>query len=363
MSRNLIEKYGFQCYLLLTMQPVYLISNIIGAYGIVFVNFALAVLTLKRKRAIHFLSAALLADFGFMCFAGSFSVRAGYGAFWPNFFVFVPMVLLSPIGSAFAVNCLGQRKPDSLLLKVLHSATLAIYAVCAIMLAVGSSWLSVFFLVYAWLFVTFLSLAIFEGLALRPIRAMPTGLRSFYISIWLDVLLIAAMFIAHALRLEFVLYASWGLLILSLLGCTFIAFRSPETYRLIEEAATAIKYDRSSLANVDIQSAIAKLRSLMVEDQLFRDPDLRLDDLARKAGMGSNQLSELINQRLGLNFAGYVNGLRVDYAKELLETRHDLSVIDIAFGSGFNSKSAFNAAFRKATGSTPSVFRARRGAC
>lgn len=339
------------------MNPVTLISIIIGAYGIVFVNFALAVLTLKRKRAIHFLSAALLADFGFMCVAGSFSVRAGYGAFWPNLFVFVPMVLLSPVGSAFAVNCLGQRKPDSQFLKVLHSGSVAVYIVSAIMLAFGASWLNVFFLAYAWLFFTFLSLAIFEGLELRPIKSMPAGLRYFYVSVWLDVLLIAAMFVAHALRLDLVLYASWVILILSLLGCTFIAFRSPETYRLIEEAASAIKYERSSLANIDIQSAIVKLRSLMIDDQLFRNPDLMLEDLARKMGITPNQLSELINQRLELNFAGYVNRLRIDYAKRRLESDAERSVIAIAFESGFNSKSAFNAAFKKETGITPSDFR------
>jgi AraC-like DNA-binding protein len=339
------------------MKPVYLISDIIGAYGIVFVNFAIAVLTLKKKRSIHFLSAALLSDFGFMCIAGSFSVRTGYAAFWPNFFVFVPMVLLSPIGSAFAVNCLGQRKPDSLFLKALHSGALAIYAVCAVMLAVGASWLSVFFLVYGWLFFTFLSLAVFEGIELRPIRGMPAGLRYFYISIWLDVLLIAAMFVAHALRLDLVLYSSWVVLIFSLLGCTFIAFRSPETYRLIEEAASAIKYERSSLANVDIPAALAKLRGLMDGEHLFRNPDLMLEDLARKMGITPNQLSELINQRLELNFAGYVNRLRIDYAKRRLESDAERSVIAIAFESGFNSKSAFNAAFKKETDITPSDFR------
>lgn len=342
------------------MSPIIIISKIIGAYGFVFVNFAIAVLTLKNKRAIHFLSAALVADFGFMCFAGSFSVRAGYGAFWPNFAVFVPMVLLSPIGSAFAINCFGAQKIDSFFLKIVVFASALLYAVGAVLLACGFSWTTVFMCVYAWLFVTFLSLAVLEGIELRPVLGLPRGLRAFYLSIWLDVSLILLMFVTHALRLDIALYAGWVLLIFSLLCCLFVAFRSPETYRLIEEAASTIKYERSSLAYVNVPATLAKLRSLMDEGEAFRNSGLRLEDLSRRLGIAPNQLSELINHHVGLNFVGYVNGLRVGYAKGLLESADDKSVIEIAFESGFNSKSAFNTAFKKETGVTPSEYRARR---
>ena len=239
-----------------------------------------------------------------MCLAGSFSVRAGYYAFWPNLAVFVPMVLLSPIGTAFASNCLGGQKKDSLFLEIVIAVSVLMYALAAILLSSGVSWLTVFMFEYAWLFTTFFALAVLEGVELRPLRIMPAGVRGFYVSIWLDVFLIALMFVSHSLRLDTVLYAGWTLLIFSLLGATFIAFRSPQTYRLIEEAASAIKYERSSLSNIDVPTALKKLCALMDDDHLFRDPDLMLEDLSRKLGMGQNQLSELINHHMERNFAG-----------------------------------------------------------
>jgi len=61
-----------------------------------------------------------------------------------------------------------------------------------------------------------------------------------------------------------------------------------------------------------------------------------------------------------MNFASIVNRYRVEYAKTRLLSETDSSVLDIGFDSGFNSKSVFNDAFRKATGLTPTEFRKKR---
>jgi AraC-like DNA-binding protein len=58
-----------------------------------------------------------------------------------------------------------------------------------------------------------------------------------------------------------------------------------------------------------------------------------------------------------------VNQLRVEEAKALLAetTRSDLHVIEVAYAVGFNNKMSFNAAFKKATGMTPTEYRRNHG--
>jgi len=68
-------------------------------------------------------------------------------------------------------------------------------------------------------------------------------------------------------------------------------------------------------------------------------------------------VSELLNQTLGLHFFDFINGHRIDHARQLLLTEPSKSILDILLESGFNSKSSFNTAFKKQMGMTPSAFR------
>jgi AraC-like DNA-binding protein len=67
---------------------------------------------------------------------------------------------------------------------------------------------------------------------------------------------------------------------------------------------------------------------------------------------------------LCLNFFDYVNGLRVAEVQRSLQAdaSSGQSLLEVAFAAGFNSKSTFNAAFRKLTGSAPSAWRSAQGA-
>lgn len=89
----------------------------------------------------------------------------------------------------------------------------------------------------------------------------------------------------------------------------------------------------------------------------WREPDLALADLARRLGTNTQYLSRALNDGLGMNFSMFVNGLRVDEAKRLLDGGGE--VLSIALEVGFGSKSSFNRAFHAHAGMTPSAWRAR----
>ena len=116
------------------------------------------------------------------------------------------------------------------------------------------------------------------------------------------------------------------------------------------------KYARSALSDDDERRIAAKVEATMARDQLFLDSTLTLQMLAERTGISVNYISQAINQHLQRNFFDFVNGYRIEEAKRLLATTDD-SVLDIALAVGFNAKSTFNAAFKKAAGVTPSRYR------
>jgi transcriptional regulator GlxA family with amidase domain len=121
-----------------------------------------------------------------------------------------------------------------------------------------------------------------------------------------------------------------------------------------------VKYGASTLREVDVDGALAKLNRLMTEGQLYRNESLSLASLADAVGLSGHQLSELINTRLGIGFSRYVRECRVNAARTLLISAPSRSILSISMDTGFRSQSAFYAAFKEATGQSPGDYRRAR---
>ncbi|WP_421858065.1 helix-turn-helix domain-containing protein [Oricola sp.] len=85
--------------------------------------------------------------------------------------------------------------------------------------------------------------------------------------------------------------------------------------------------------------------------------DLGFADLARQLATSERSLARHFSDELGMTWRQAQQRLRVIRAVEALAAS-DRPVTDIAFSLGYNSMSAFNAAFRALTGKTPSEYRA-----
>ncbi len=103
----------------------------------------------------------------------------------------------------------------------------------------------------------------------------------------------------------------------------------------------------------------ARLKAQVLEEKWHLEAGLSLQTLARRFGTNQVYLSRTINQGLGENFSTFINGLRVEYAKQLIE-RDDQTMIDIALNAGFGSKASFNRAFKQHTGQSPSDYRSAK---
>jgi AraC-like DNA-binding protein len=131
----------------------------------------------------------------------------------------------------------------------------------------------------------------------------------------------------------------------------------PHFMEQLGEQATIAQYQYSRLTGIDLEGVERRIREVMVDRRLFLDEELSLPELARAAKLTPHQLSEFLNHRLGKNFYSFVNGYRVAEACRQLRENSDATVLEVAFASGFNSRTSFNVAFGKITGSTPIEYR------
>lgn len=100
------------------------------------------------------------------------------------------------------------------------------------------------------------------------------------------------------------------------------------------------------------------LHTFMLSEKPYLNPNLSLDLLAKALNVKPRFLSERLNRDAKANFYEFVSHFRIEEAKERLQRApSSQSILDIMLGVGFNSKSVFNSAFKKATGLTPRQFR------
>ncbi|NOZ57115.1 MAG: helix-turn-helix domain-containing protein, partial [Calditrichaeota bacterium] len=104
---------------------------------------------------------------------------------------------------------------------------------------------------------------------------------------------------------------------------------------------------------------IRELDRVFREERVHLKPDLTLEKLAARMGVSSRYLSQVVREHYGTSFPSLVNNLRISEARRMLadEKYQHYSIEGIARTVGFSSKSAFNVAFKKITGITPSFFR------
>jgi AraC-like DNA-binding protein len=101
------------------------------------------------------------------------------------------------------------------------------------------------------------------------------------------------------------------------------------------------------------------LLEFMKKTKIYKDPEITLTNLADKLNIPRNTLSFIINEYTGLNFYDFINSYRIEEAKNILldPCYKNNNILDIAYDSGFNSKSTFNASFKKFTNKTPKEYK------
>lgn len=107
------------------------------------------------------------------------------------------------------------------------------------------------------------------------------------------------------------------------------------------------------------EDLIAQLKTLFEVDKVFLDPDLTLNQLAKKMGTNRATLSHVINQYFHKSFPALLNQYRVNEALRQLTNPANKSWKLEVIGEmcGYRNRQVFHSAFKRETGITPNHFR------
>ncbi len=155
---------------------------------------------------------------------------------------------------------------------------------------------------------------------------------------------------------------------LAFLFCTcwylFVALNNPDFFRGVNSELKPIKEvvsEEKSTPEINEKKnkEIESLKDFMVKNEPYLDSSLTIQDLAEQVEMPVKDLSTLINLYMDKHFFDFVNEYRIEKAMQILKdpSQKELTVLEILYQVGFNSKSSFNTSFKKYTGKTPTDFR------
>lgn len=210
-------------------------------------------------------------------------------------------------------------------------------------------------------------------MSLMELRTDSTGLKYVYRSLisnrWLQILLLGFMMIWVVRLNSFALYMivqhpGWCAYTDSIHGLTVFLFINAVMFVMLYKPDAHFfvpKYRNSRLAEPEKLDYLQKLKSYMETEKPFLNPDITLEVLANELNMNPRLLSQVINDSYKKNFKSFILEYRIQESMRILaDTRHSrLTILEILYQVGFNSKSAFNNQFKQYTNLTPLEYRAQ----
>lgn len=137
-----------------------------------------------------------------------------------------------------------------------------------------------------------------------------------------------------------------------------IFFKGWSSHEVFEEVEDRTKYKNSSLTKPEAEEWIKKINECMQTKKPYLIPGITVDQVAETLNIPSRILSQIINEYFGQNFYDYVSALRIEEAKRILSLPgNKKTILEVLYDTGYNSKAAFNKAFKKYTGLTPTGYK------
>ena len=140
------------------------------------------------------------------------------------------------------------------------------------------------------------------------------------------------------------------------------ALNNPGLFRNIDSKMKLVSdliLEENKIEPETLNEDLLKLKKYMSDEKPFLNPALTIQDISKAMNVPVRELSVLINHQLGQHFYDFVNIYRIENAKEILKdpSKSKVTILEILYEVGFNSKSSFNTAFKKHTGNTPTEYR------
>jgi AraC-like DNA-binding protein len=246
-----------------------------------------------------------------------------------------------------------EKKPDIWASYILIHIQIAVYFIMCFMaikkykLLLLENYSNASLFNYKWLF---------QFILLFAIEALISTFKNVFLFVHLDMAYFITQITVSIFALGFI---TWIVL---------KAMHNPELFRGININLQLVKElinkdDRSETVGIASNESeldeIILLKKHMIKEEPYLDATLTIEDLSKQMNFATKDLSILINHHLNQHFFDFVNGYRIRKAMDILKNQEkkDLTILEILYEVGFNSKSSFNTAFKKHTNQTPTQFR------
>ena len=190
-------------------------------------------------------------------------------------------------------------------------------------------------------------------------------LRIFITSVILYELLMLITTVLLPKEIYEVLVQLYTLIILIFLGIFGINQTTIEIQTLLRkthvmEDNTEVETQKYIVTEDEKEDLIDCIKKTLQEKKIYTNPNLKIDQFAKKIHASPRKLSIVINEVTGENFINFLNKYRVEEAKKLLlRNRSAKNLEEIYLQCGFNSRSTFFRAFKSVTGLTPIEFKTK----
>ncbi len=141
----------------------------------------------------------------------------------------------------------------------------------------------------------------------------------------------------------------------------FVMYQTLKESEFLTPIPIGNKYQKSTL-NPQIKAAVLDKIEEVMEAEFYLRDDASLTNLAKELGVTTHHLSQVLNESLKISFQDLIARYRIRRACHILrdEQHEQVKIESVAAMVGYNSKSAFNTAFKRRTGLTPSEYRDKK---
>ncbi|HSD62458.1 MAG TPA: AraC family transcriptional regulator [Ignavibacteriaceae bacterium] len=135
--------------------------------------------------------------------------------------------------------------------------------------------------------------------------------------------------------------------------------KQPYQFFVIEKELPKTKSDNNMISDEESNIYLEKLLAYMSAEKPYLISTLTIKELSERLEINPRILSRIINEKKHQNFFDFINSYRIDDAKMILSNpaKRKMTILEILYDVGFNSKSVFNTTFKKYTGATPTEYR------
>ncbi len=158
-----------------------------------------------------------------------------------------------------------------------------------------------------------------------------------YILSYMNV--IRGSYISGSIMYSFILYLS-----------LFLLFKN-------KNKSNVERYKNRKIGDEQANAMLAKMENIIESSGIYKNPELKISNLAQRLNVSSHLLSQLLNDNLGKSFSTYINEYRINEAVKKIINEPYIKIEEIGYEVGFNSKSAFFTAFKKIKNTTPLKYR------